>query len=74
MTSSKIFYSIQITQTRNDFMSSTPKRQGEVQIIIFSYLIVVEGLQLSLMMRLLVLLACKPSDCASNGFWELTIK
>jgi hypothetical protein len=46
MICSKIFYSNQITTTNNYFMSSMPKRRGDVQGFVFSFLIVDEGLQL----------------------------
>jgi hypothetical protein len=73
MVGSKIFYSNQITQTGNCFMSSMPRRRGEVQIF-FSCPVVDEGIRLSLMMTSLDLLASESSDHASKGFWESTTK
>jgi hypothetical protein len=51
-----------------------PKRLGEVQGIVFSFLVVDEGLQLSLTMTSLGPLALEPSNCASKGFWNSTTK
>jgi hypothetical protein len=45
-----------------------PKRHGEVQGSVFSFLVVDEGLQSSLTMTSLVLLASKPSDRTSKEF------
>jgi hypothetical protein len=72
MVGSKIIYSNQITQTSNCFMSSSPGRCGEVQRFVFSFLVVDEGLQLSLTMTSLDLLASESSDRSSKGFWGST--
>jgi hypothetical protein len=72
LTDSKDFLLQSNTQASNCFVSSTPKRRSEIQGFLFTYLIVNEGLQLSLMMTSLVLLSCKPYDCASKRFWEST--
>jgi hypothetical protein len=74
MIDSKNFLLQSNTQASNCFISLTPKRCGEVQGILFTCRIVDEGLQLSLMMTSLVLLACKPSDYASKEVWESTTK
>jgi hypothetical protein len=68
---SKIFYS---NQANKYFKSLTPKRRDEVQGFVFSFLVVDEGLQLSLMMTSFVLLAFEPFDHASKEFWESTSK
>jgi hypothetical protein len=44
MVGSKIFYSNQITQISNCFMSSSPRSCNEVQCCIFSFLAVDDGL------------------------------
>jgi hypothetical protein len=64
---SKNFYS---NHASKYFRSLTPKRCDEVQGFVFSFLIVDEGLQLSLMMTSFVLLASEPFDHASKEFWE----
>jgi hypothetical protein len=74
MTGSKDFLSQSNTQASNCFISSTSKRYGEVQGFAFTCLIIDKGLQLSLMMTSLVLLACKPFDRASKEVWESTTK
>jgi hypothetical protein len=60
------------TQANKYFMSSMSKRRDEVQDFVFHFLVVDEGLQLSLMMTSLVLLASEASDHASKEFSEST--
>jgi hypothetical protein len=74
MTGSKDFLLQSNTQASNCFISSMPERCSEVKGFLFTCLIVNEDLQLSLMMTSLVLLACKPSDRASNEVWESATK
>jgi hypothetical protein len=62
----KVPIEIKNTQTIKQFMSSMPKRRGEVQGFVFSLLVVDEGLQLSLTMTSFVLLASEPYDRASK--------
>jgi hypothetical protein len=66
-----IFYSNQITQTSNCFISSMSKRRGEVQGFVFYFPI--EGLQL-LLMRTSLDPTSKSFDRASKGFWKSTTK
>jgi hypothetical protein len=69
---SKIFYSNQTHKKGNTSGLQCQREVVKSNTLSFAFLIVDEGLQLSLMTTSLALLASQPSDYASKGFWEST--